>query len=112
MRPIWAGSTNIGDRRGRHLRKPPSCHPLGAQQGLLSFPVAKYDDQVDALALIGRMLAEIMLPGQTAGDGKENARSWLSLQLEMYARTADELSVHMLDEAQRRISVGKCCDAL
>ena len=30
---------------------------------LLSFPAGKYDDQVDALGLIGQLL-EVMMPGQ------------------------------------------------
>lgn len=40
-------------------------------QELLSFPVAKHDDQVDALGLIGQLLT-MMLPGTRPPDRKEN----------------------------------------
>lgn len=46
---------------GLHVPTRASWYP-GFQQELLSFPAGKHDDQVDALALVGQMLAD-MVPG-------------------------------------------------
>jgi predicted phage terminase large subunit-like protein len=47
---------------GLHVRKQASWYS-GLRSELLSFPAGKYDDQVDALGLVGQLLDQ-MVPGQ------------------------------------------------
>ena len=63
--------------------------------------IAKHDDQVDALGLIGQMLAT-MLPGVAPIATKKIANSGYrpveaSLQMEIYNRDADSLAAYHLD---------------
>lgn len=61
---------------------------------LLGFPAAKYDDQVDALSLVGQLLA-------TAWDGEEVAQPAKPRVIDPRPPTWDELTAHV--SADRRI---------
>ena len=54
---------------GLHVPMRAAWYPAFAQE-LLSFPVAKNDDQVDALSIIGQMLDVMVPPKLTANAGR------------------------------------------
>jgi predicted phage terminase large subunit-like protein len=83
------------------------------QQELLSFPVSRHDDQVDALGLIGQMLNQ-MMAGQKPKAPKQNfdpPSDYVSVRdSELFDRVAHDNEFHLhlgeLDPENERLHVG------
>jgi hypothetical protein len=71
------------------------------REELLQFPAGKYDDQVDALSLIGQML-ERLVPGQSAEPEPEILDMTRPVYLHPNGRFSNRLTLDDLWQAEGR----------